>query len=165
MARPRSIEEQPLPNWPVLLTTEMASRYLSLDENSFNLVVHRGGVRPVDLGLAMTRWRRTELDRLINALPSTSTIHSGGTAGRNDLSGTIVREVVEELGKRMPSSASPVVTPREMPDAMSITAATQAIGIGRSTIYKLIGEGRLKPVRIGTRTLLRREDVQALLRP
>ena len=33
-------------------------------------------------------------------------------------------------------------------------------GIGRSTIYKAIQDGRLTPVKIGTRTLLRRAELE-----
>ena len=30
-----------LPNWPILLATELAARYLSLDERTFALVVEK----------------------------------------------------------------------------------------------------------------------------
>ena len=46
----------------------MAAGYLSLDENNLLRVAHAGGVRPVDLGLELTRWRRNDLDRLVAKL-------------------------------------------------------------------------------------------------
>ncbi len=60
----------PLPNWPAIMDTALAAKYLALGESSFRVVAARAGVQPVDFGLAVTRWRRTDLDRLVNALPT-----------------------------------------------------------------------------------------------
>ncbi|QDZ09198.1 helix-turn-helix domain-containing protein [Sphingomonas panacisoli] len=38
-----------------------------------------------------------------------------------------------------------------------------AYGIGRTKLYELIGARELTPVKIGTRTLLRRADIDALV--
>lgn len=57
--------------WPALLTTELACAYTSLGEQSFRLLARKSGVEPVDCGgLAVTRWRRGDLDRLIDSLPT-----------------------------------------------------------------------------------------------
>lgn len=45
----------------------------------------------------------------------------------------------------------------------SINDAVEASGIGRTTLYELIKAGELKPVKIGSRTLIRRCDLEALL--
>jgi excisionase family DNA binding protein len=45
----------------------------------------------------------------------------------------------------------------------SIREASTASGIGRTTLYQLIKAGELTPVKIGTRTLIRRADLDALL--
>ncbi len=45
----------------------------------------------------------------------------------------------------------------------TIPEAAQAIGIGRSTLYKLINEGELRTVRLGTRVLVPRDSVLELL--
>jgi excisionase family DNA binding protein len=45
----------------------------------------------------------------------------------------------------------------------SIKEATQLLGMGRSTVYKLIGEGRLQTRHIGNRTLIPRGSVNTLL--
>lgn len=41
--------------------------------------------------------------------------------------------------------------------------ATAATGISRTTLYALIKAGDLRPVKIGSRTLLRHADLEALI--
>lgn len=45
----------------------------------------------------------------------------------------------------------------------SILEAGHALGVGKSTIYKLIGEGRLNLLKIGTRSLIRADDLRAVV--
>ena len=45
---------------------------------------------------------------------------------------------------------------------ISIPDAAKALGIGRSMLYELIGEGRLQTVSIGRRRLVRAESVRTL---
>jgi len=45
---------------------------------------------------------------------------------------------------------------------VSIPDAAQALGIGRSKLYELIGEGHLETVTIGRRRLVRVESIRAL---
>jgi excisionase family DNA binding protein len=45
----------------------------------------------------------------------------------------------------------------------TINEAAGACGLGRTTLYKLISEGELTPIKIGARTLIRRVDLEALL--
>jgi excisionase family DNA binding protein len=47
--------------------------------------------------------------------------------------------------------------------AYTINEAAAASGLGRTTIYKLIKHGELKPAKIGARTLLLRADVVGLI--
>lgn len=44
----------------------------------------------------------------------------------------------------------------------SIADAAKALGVGRSKLYELIGEGRLDTVTIGRRRLVRTDSVRAL---
>lgn len=44
----------------------------------------------------------------------------------------------------------------------SIPDAAKALGLGRSKVYELIGEGRLSTVTIGRRRLVRIESVRTL---
>ena len=45
----------------------------------------------------------------------------------------------------------------------TVNEAMSATGLGKTTLYKLIGEGRINPIKIGARTLLRASDLRALL--
>ena len=53
--------------------------------------------------------------------------------------------------------------PQEIIIAYRIPEASLATGIGRTTLYKLISGGELPIVKIGTRSLIRRIDLEALL--
>ena len=46
------------------------------------------------------------------------------------------------------------------PLAYSPTDAARALSVGRSTLYRLIADGRLPTVKIGTRTLIPAEAVR-----
>lgn len=46
--------------------------------------------------------------------------------------------------------------------AVSINQAARALGIGRSTIYKLINEGRLETIKIGRRQLIKASSLHNL---
>jgi excisionase family DNA binding protein len=45
----------------------------------------------------------------------------------------------------------------------SISEAARALSIGRTTIYKLIREGRLEIVKIGRRTLVKANSIRKLV--
>jgi excisionase family DNA binding protein len=47
--------------------------------------------------------------------------------------------------------------------AYSIKDAAVALGIGRTKLYELINAGELSVVKLGSRTLIRRADLEALL--
>ena len=49
------------------------------------------------------------------------------------------------------------------PLTYSINDVIELLGIGRTTIYKLIGEGQLTRIKIGARTLIPAADVRALM--
>ena len=50
------------------------------------------------------------------------------------------------------------------PYLLSIDKAAEALSIGRSNTYELIGQGKLVTVTIGRRRLVRMDSVQALAR-
>ena len=59
-----------MPGWPALMTIELACAYTSLAEASFRALAKLHWVFPVDCGgLAVTRYRRSDLDHLIDKLP------------------------------------------------------------------------------------------------
>ncbi len=51
----------------------------------------------------------------------------------------------------------------ELPAAYSINDAARRLSIGRSSLYALINSGELKPIKLGGRTLIVREEIDALL--
>lgn len=61
----------PMPAWPAMLTTELACAYTSLSEASFRAFAKLNRLEPRDCaGLAVTRWRKADLDALIDSLPA-----------------------------------------------------------------------------------------------
>ena len=52
-----------------------------------------------------------------------------------------------------------------MTDKIAYTSneAREVTGIGRTKLYELINAGKLKPAKIGTRTLLLRTDLEGML--
>lgn len=61
--------DMPLPNWPAAMDTGMAAAYVGLSEASFRALACREQVFPIDMGLSVTRWRKRDLDGLIDRLP------------------------------------------------------------------------------------------------
>lgn len=49
------------------------------------------------------------------------------------------------------------------PVSVTIDGAVKATGLGRTTLYALIGEGKLATVKIGRRTLVRTDSIRKLL--
>ena len=49
------------------------------------------------------------------------------------------------------------------PLTVTVAGARHALGIGTTKIYELIGEGRLRTVKIGRRTLIRIDSIHALV--
>jgi hypothetical protein len=61
-------QPEPLPGWPAALTTKRAAAYLEIGEGSLLTLTRRMGVKPLPLGLAVTRWRRADLDEMLDRL-------------------------------------------------------------------------------------------------
>ena len=49
------------------------------------------------------------------------------------------------------------------PLTVTVAGARNALGIGTTKIYELIGEGHLQTVKIGRRTLIRIDSIHALV--
>lgn len=60
-----------------------------------------------------------------------------------------------------------IVSPQAAPpierQGLRIEEAAHALGCGRTTVFKLIREGRLRVVKLGTRTIVPRSEVARLL--
>ena len=61
----------------------------------------------------------------------------------------------------MMNNTAPAPAPSQL--SYNVKQAAAVLGIGRTSIYALIQEGELKPVKIRMRTLLLHEDLIALL--
>lgn len=73
-----------LPAWPALLTTDLACAFTSLGEASFRLLMGRFKIAPVDCaGLAVVRWRRADIEALIDSLPARGVEMPAGDAPAN----------------------------------------------------------------------------------
>jgi excisionase family DNA binding protein len=59
--------------------------------------------------------------------------------------------------------SNPAHIPLNEREALSIVEAASICGLGRSTVYKLIGSGQLQSFRIGGRRLIRRADLMSFL--
>lgn len=51
------------------------------------------------------------------------------------------------------------------PIALSPTEAARALSVGRTTLYRLINEGKLETTKIGSRTLVLTKSMKALAEP
>ena len=58
-------------DWPALMDLTTAGDYLALAPGSLLSLLRREHVSPVDLGLKLRRWRRRDLDDLVERLPMT----------------------------------------------------------------------------------------------
>ncbi|MBP7722279.1 MAG: helix-turn-helix domain-containing protein [Alphaproteobacteria bacterium] len=47
------------------------------------------------------------------------------------------------------------------PELLTITQLCEAVNIGRTNAYRLIGEGKIKAIKINRKTLIRRSDMDA----
>lgn len=58
-------------DWPALMDLSTAGDYLAIAPGSLLSLLRREHVSPVDLGLKLRRWRRRDLDDLVERLPMT----------------------------------------------------------------------------------------------
>lgn len=75
---------------------------------------------------------------------------------------------MESLAAKLPAEKklSPLSPPEKtgaQPLTLSIKDAARMLGLGRTAIYRLIGEQRLKTVKIGNRTLIKTESIERLV--
>jgi excisionase family DNA binding protein len=71
-----------------------------------------------------------------------------------------LQEPPERAERRRKSNREP-----PEPSAYSIRDTCRVTGLGKTSIYELISQGRLKSVAVGRRRLVLAESIRALLRP
>lgn len=83
------------------MTTEMACSYLTLSEASLRYLANHHGLSPVDCaGLTVTRWRQSDLDRLVAALPAKRPKGSSIPASTKDPALEALRKAAKRTRKR-----------------------------------------------------------------
>ncbi len=67
--------------------------------------------------------------------------------------------------KRLLNSAAsiPAAPPRPEPLAYRIPDACHVLGLGKTSIYALMGEGKLRAIKVAGRTLIDAESARALI--
>lgn len=143
--------------WPVLLTREMASMYLSVDADRFTHLCHKLHLDAIDVGDGLLRWDRRELDKRLVLLPRV-TAQGTTRSSADQLKPPSVDQLAQAVADKLGRSESP-----RLPALVSIREASERLGIGRSTIYRLIGVGDLVPKRIGRRTLIPAAQIERIL--
>lgn len=89
----------PLPNWPNLMDAATAAAYLAIGESSFRALAARAGVLPVELGLQVTRWRRSDIDAMVANLAVRGVEITDDTANAPDAAEEALARVRQRLEK------------------------------------------------------------------
>ena len=145
--------------WPTLMSAETASRYLSISEGLLNGLSGRYSVPTIELDGEGVRWRKKDLDRHVAKLPFAECSPNSISLSHRvrldaDQIETLASAVASKLSTGRASTAAKLV---------SVNEACSMLGLGRSSMYRLIGEGRLKTKRIGRRTLVEIDSIEDLI--
>jgi len=141
------------------MTLDLACRYLSVDEPTFRSVVTEHRLDEVALADGAPRWKKADLDRLTKRLPTQPSFSAYRLpASKSSITDADIQRIVRALAEQVAGSEH-----RPTPELVSIKEASRLLGLGRSTIYKLMNEGRLETRRIGARTLIPRASIELLL--
>ena len=145
--------------WPALMSSEMAARYLSVDEQTlFRLADHFNNPAIEIEGLSI-RWRKQDLDRLIKKLPLVSpSVRDADRPRLLKLESSQLNEIAEQVARRIERTQ-----PNTTAKLVSINDACAILGLGRTSVYGMIKDGTLQARRIGRRTLLLKEGIEAIL--
>lgn len=145
--------------WPALMSTGMAVRYVSIDEDSLLRIARKFDVPLVEIEDLPIRWRKRDLDRLVKNLPSASSkVLSDRPAPLFRLEPSQVEAIADAVARRIDRYGA-----RSEGKLVSIKEATAILGIGRSSVYKMITDGSIETRKIGRRTLILRSDLEAIL--
>ncbi len=145
--------------WPALMKLETASQYLSLDNLTFEFVANRYSVFPAVINDDQNRWRKTDLDKLIKRLPNNMEFESPTPEKRVlNLDKRSLEELALKIGDQLKNAKAGKTS-----SLVSISETASFLGVGRSTVYRLIDNGQLKKRKIGRRTLITRGSINLLL--
>lgn len=154
-------EQVNITTWPALLTLEMACRYLSLEKRIFLLLAKKWNIYPVEMLGEAVLWRTKDLDALLRRLPADTPPVDRPEAPMIRLDRDTIDQIVQALAARLETTS---LSARHNPaQLISIKDAGAQLGLSRSKIYTMTQEGALQIRRLGRRTLVTRESIQALL--
>lgn len=146
--------------WPALLSLEDACRYLSLDNRAFLALADRWRVEAVAVDGSQTMWRTRDLDALLRRLPTsklTPVCEHGWQPA--ELSNASIDRIVHAISAYLGSNH--LARPNK-PLLVSIKEACTQLGISRTRVYEMIKNGSLSVRRIGRRTLVTQQSIEAL---
>ncbi len=64
---------------------------------------------------------------------------------------------------RVPRGGRPVHRIQPMKLVYSVNETMEVLGVGRTTVYRLIGDKKLEAYKIGKKTVIKAEDLKALV--
>ncbi len=149
--------------WPALMSVELATRYLSIDEATFRGLMREYRLETVEPRPDVQRWRKTDLDRLAKRLPANTSFSASNVEPvRLVISDADVERIAQAIARQRGTGER-----GQPPELMSIKDASRLLGLSRTTVYNLINnlinEGRLQTRQIGRRRLVPRSSIQAIL--
>lgn len=151
---------RPIEGWPSLMTTEMAARYLSISEEQLLQLASRFAIPTVEINSDLTRWRKMDLERLIKKLPLAENLSGKAHQPRLlRLEENQLASMADAIAARLASTNASTTRSK----LVSIKDACAMLGLGRSTVYRMLGDGTLKSTKIGRRTLIHIETIQAVI--
>lgn len=147
--------------WPALMSLECVCSYLSLDSFKFQQFAQRYALRPVELDSEVILWRRTDIDQLLKRLPSTDILPSASASSTVRLSQATIDQIALAVVARLNAGGADLPTSRAK--LLSIRDAATQLGVGRSTVFRLIERGALSITKIGRRTLISQGSIDAVV--
>ena len=145
--------------WPTVLTEQDAARYLSLDISHFRQVARELGVIPINLIDDSARWRKRDLDSMVSKLPYMTDYWAKSDA---ESPVRLDNQTIEAIAKAVRMEMGPSVEPHLLAKLVSIGDTIDLLGVGRTTVYRLIKEGALSKRKIGRRSLITRTSIERL---
>lgn len=88
-----------LPHWPALMDAETAGAYLGLCASSFRILAAQKGVKAVDIGLRAVRYRKADIDRMVDSLPLRDAGSTAPEAPYIDLAAQALANVRRSAGR------------------------------------------------------------------
>jgi excisionase family DNA binding protein len=146
--------------WPALLTDQDAGRYLALDIAIFRMVAREHGINPIRVTDSEFRWKKRDLDGLVVKLPQERDYWAASDFGS---SVRLNNQTVDAIAKAVRAEIAANANMQSEARLVSISDALHLLGVGRSTVYRLLEDGTLTKKKVGRRTLITRTSIERLL--